>query len=179
MQCECWLPIQGYENRYEVSCTGKIKSLARNTSRIHKGKEVIQPIRERILVSSGTIYPIVQLLKDGNQTAHYVHHLVAYHFIGERPEGMQICHNDGNHYNSHVNNLRYDYPSGNAADRVKHGTDAIGENNPRAKLTETTVRNIKVDLQTMRQIDVARKYNLTSSTVGSIKQGKCWKHVKV
>lgn len=51
-----------------------------------------------------------------------MHSLVMEAFVGPRPEGMQVCHNDGNRENNRLSNLRYDTPSANAADRYLHGT---------------------------------------------------------
>jgi hypothetical protein len=51
-----------------------------------------------------------------------VHHLVARAFIGERPDGLQVCHGDGNKTNNAAANLRYDSISANVRDSVEHGT---------------------------------------------------------
>lgn len=53
----------------------------------------------------------------------YIHHMVAEAFIGSRPDGAQICHNNGDPTDSRLENLRYDTPSGNNRDKRKHGTD--------------------------------------------------------
>ena len=37
----------------------------------------------------------------------YIHKLVAEYFIGERPEGYEIDHIDGNYLNNRADNLRY------------------------------------------------------------------------
>nr|WP_232111245.1 HNH endonuclease signature motif containing protein [Nocardia wallacei] len=49
------------------------------------------------------------------------HSLVAEAFIGPRPEGLQVCHNDGDPTNNMLANLRYDTPSENQTDIVRHG----------------------------------------------------------
>jgi hypothetical protein len=49
-----------------------------------------------------------------------VHHLVAAAFIGPRPQGLVICHNDGNRNNNRVENLRYDTQAANIADMHRH-----------------------------------------------------------
>ena len=42
-----------------------------------------------------------------------IHHLVAYAFLGERPDGMVIDHIDRNPKNNHISNLRYCTPKEN------------------------------------------------------------------
>jgi DNA-binding NarL/FixJ family response regulator len=49
-----------------------------------------------------------------------------------------------------------------------------------AKITETTARQIKIDLETgLRQSVIARKYNTTYETVHAIKRNICWKWLVV
>lgn len=51
-----------------------------------------------------------------------VHSLVALAYIGPKPDGYVICHNDGNPLNNNADNLRYGTYTDNQYDRVKHGT---------------------------------------------------------
>jgi uncharacterized protein YjcR len=51
----------------------------------------------------------------------------------------------------------------------------IGENHPRAIITEVIVKAIKIDLQNgMRICEIARKYNVKNYAVKSIKYGQSW-----
>ena len=52
-------------------------------------------------------YRYFQLIRDGKRINHFYHHLVAKHFIGERPDKYDIDHIDRNKLNNNVNNLRY------------------------------------------------------------------------
>lgn len=65
----------------------------------------------------------VTLSVDGVLRSHRVHHLVLKTFVGPCPPGMEGCHNDGNFRHNWVDNLRWDTPSSNHFDKVKHGTD--------------------------------------------------------
>ena len=58
-----------------------------------------------------------------------IHSLVATHFIGPRPDGLVVCHNDGDCLNNHVSNLRYDTQANNNKDKLKHGTASIRPTN--------------------------------------------------
>src|SRR5699024_9822191 len=73
----------------------------------------------------------------------YVHSLVAESFIGARPEGMEVCHSDGNKTNNHVANLRFGTSSDNELDKVRHGThhEAVKTHCPRGH--ELFAENLK------------------------------------
>ena len=149
---ERWKPVKGYEGIYEVSNHGRVRSLDRVVTysdgrvRRHKGKILSAPL-------SRDGYPAVNLHTQGRLKKRTVHSLVAEAFVGPRPEGMEVCHNDGSKTNNHVDNLRYGTRSENMLDRVRHGTnpstakthcprghELSAENNPpsSAKLGERT-----------------------------------------
>ncbi|MDQ0100443.1 hypothetical protein J2T10_000062 [Paenarthrobacter nicotinovorans] len=105
---ETWKPVEGYESRYEISTLGRIRSLI--SRRVLKGS------------TSGRGYPSVGLSLDGVVTKRYLHHLVAEAFIGPRPEGSDICHNNGDITDPRLVNLRYDTRHANMRDSIAHGT---------------------------------------------------------
>ncbi len=52
----------------------------------------------------------------------FVHQLVTESFIGARPPGLEVCHNNGDPGDNRLSNLRYGTRSENTFDRVRHGT---------------------------------------------------------
>lgn len=50
-----------------------------------------------------------------------VHVLVLEEFVGLCPPGMESCHGDGDTQNNWLTNLRWDTPTNNNADKIKHG----------------------------------------------------------
>ena len=108
--CEIWKPIKGYEEFYEISNYGRIRSLDRviiqkgkfgqDTNHIYKGK-ILVPDH----IHNG--YLGVDLHVNGKIKRMLVHRLVATHFI-IKPEGKDyINHIDNNPSNNHVNNLEW------------------------------------------------------------------------
>ena len=76
---EIWKDIAGYEGLYQVSNMGRVRSLDRFVRQMGNGTQVA---RGRIRKLNMTRYYLqVGLCKDGNQTQHYVHRLVASAFI--------------------------------------------------------------------------------------------------
>ncbi len=66
---------------------------------------------------------MVCLSREGQNHPRLVHRLILLAFVGECPDGLQACHYDGDKSNCRLSNLRYDTPKGNAADKVRHGTN--------------------------------------------------------
>lgn len=179
---EYWKNIYGYEKIYQVSNFGRIKRLPTVIQRRINKTIFNQNVPGKILSVKGKcakVYPMINLCKNGKFTPRTIHSIVAETFLGVLPLGQHVCHIDGNPLNSHVSNLRYDTPTGNASDRIKHGTDAKGINNPRAILSESQVRKIKKQLLKNSIKTVANNFNLNYRTIQSIYSGKNWKHITI
>ena len=129
---ERWKPVNGHEGIYEVSSHGRVRSVDR-TVNYSNGRVRHIKGRVRCATLDRYGYPIVDLWKQGKGQTRTVHSLVAEAFVGPRPDGMQVCHNDGDPTNNRVDNLRYGTHSDNMLDRVRHGTDpdAIKKRCPR------------------------------------------------
>ena len=131
-RAERWKPVTGYEGIYEVSNHGRVRSVDRTiTCSDGRVRRLKSKVRSAPLNADG--YPCVGLYAQGEKKMRYVHSLVAESFIGARPEGMEVCHSDGNKTNNHVANLRFGTQSENTLDRVAHGThhEAVKTHCPR------------------------------------------------
>ncbi|QPO16649.1 HNH endonuclease [Mycobacterium phage KashFlow] len=120
---EEWRPAPGYEGLYEVSSHGRVRSLDRTVpTRRHPGG--VRKLRGCLLKPSPSKYGhlMVSPSKDGRQKVEYIHHLVMLAFSGPRPDGMLVCHNDGDPANNRLDNLRWDDQFGNMRDTLSHGT---------------------------------------------------------
>jgi NUMOD4 motif/HNH endonuclease len=158
---EQWKDVVGFQSIYEVSDHGNIRS-------IKSGK------LKKITIDKTTKRPFLNLWKNNKQFVVRVHKLVMEAFVGKRPEGMECCHNDGNAFNNHLNNLRWDTPKNNHADKIKHGTTNRGERCGTAKITLEQVRSIRKDDRLQRLI--AADYKIAESMISRIKNGVRWKH---
>ena len=99
-------PIKGFENMYEISNYGIIKSVERNI--ICKDGQ-IKPVKSRELrqADNGTGYKFVHLWKNNKQHRYYVHRLVAETFIPNPNNLPEVNHIDNNKNNNNVNNLEW------------------------------------------------------------------------
>lgn len=160
---EIWKPVVGFEGRYAVSNLGRVKNV--------KTKRIKKPTPDK---KDGRLF---LLLWNGNKAkAVRVGRLVLLAFRGPPPNGHEGCHNDGNPANNRLTNLRWDTPSANQRDRVRHGTSNRGEQCGTSKLTEKQVLAIREDGRLQREI--AEEYGVQQSVISRIKSGVRWGHLR-
>ena len=97
---EEWISVKGYENLYEISNFGRVKSLGNKSN--HKSEKILKQCLSR---KNG--YLSVSLSKNGKTKSYRVHRLVAEHFIPNSNKLFQVNHIDGNKQNNHINNLEW------------------------------------------------------------------------
>lgn len=95
---EEWRDIQGYEGIYQVSNSGKVKSL--NFGKTGESKE-----RKPSHDADG--YLVITLHKNGVRKMYKVHRLVAFAFLEKPKDCDQINHIDEDKENNCVNNLEW------------------------------------------------------------------------
>lgn len=171
---EQWAPVLGFEGLYEVSTTGRVKSLERVVMR---SDGISYSIMERILKSykrsSGYLH--VVLRKDNTPFTRTVHRLVLEAFVGIRPACMECCHQNGVPDDNRLSNLRWDTALGNGFDRKEHGTANQGLTNPNAFLTREQIKSIRAAQGTNRA--VAALFGVSPETVRRIRKGIRWAEV--
>jgi hypothetical protein len=165
---ENWLPVVGYEEYYEVSDCGRVRSLERI---FFDRRGARKHYKSRILKTAiKDSYPEVTLCINYEKDRRRVHDLMAAAFIGPRPSGMYVCHNDGVKDNNKINNLRYDTPGSNSVDTIYHGGRSY-------TLSVNDVLKIRNMSATMSGYKIARMFGVNSSTIYAILHGKRWSHV--
>lgn len=159
---EIWKPYPN-DTSYYVSDRGRVWSWKRG------GKFLTSHLSE-----DG--YALVGLTIGRRVKTRPIHQLVLETFIGARPIGKQACHADGDKNNNTPANLRWDTCANNNADKKRHGTWHDGPRNPRAKLTEAQVVEIRMRSKAGEQgRALAREFGVADSTVYDIIRRKNWR----
>lgn len=167
---ERWLDIIGYEGRYQVSDTGRVRSFPKKNL---KSLRILRPSLSRYG------YLIVDLCSGVDKPKkHRVHRLVLTAFVSI-PEKGEVCnHINGIKTDNHLENLEWC----SQAHNTQHAW-GTGLTNPRKgsgcygnKLTESHVKEILSSLES--GVTLAKKYNVVSSIISDIRNGKRWKHVE-
>ena len=165
MQQEYWKPVVGWEDFYEVSNQGRVKSLPRKTT---KGR-ILKPHKN----VHG--YWFVVLCRNGKPKSQVIHLLVAAAFIGPRPEGYDTRHGPlGKHVNT-PENLSYGTRSENMRDCLRDGTDQNGEKGSGAKLTQAQVLELRNLKGQVKQKEAAALFGISRPNVSMIWSGKTWR----
>lgn len=175
---ETWKPIPEFLG-YEVSDIGNVRTFLKNCGR--KGHVYTPSSIPKILKTyKKRGYPCVCLFRNKKRRYIGVHRLIAFAFMGGVPDGMFVCHNDGNRANSILENLRIDTPKGNLSDRERHGTfTQRGETNPKAKLTASDVIAIRNEYKkgVIGYGVFAKRYGVDRITIKQVVQYLTWKHI--
>jgi hypothetical protein len=175
---EQWRPVPGYEENYEVSDQGNVRSLERTVvDSIGHTNFVRARVLKSAIGSAG--YPRVSLCRDRKCKTHSVHALVAAAFLGPRPEGLYALHGSADRTDNRACNLRYGTPTENAADKLRDGTHKRGESSQRNKVNEAQVRLLRRVYAIKNRpngliADLADAWGISQGTARNLAMGKSW-----
>ena len=160
IQNETWknVNVNGFESLYQVSSLGRVRRISDcrkyKTGRLLKAR----PSRDGK-------YLQYALCKGGIQQSWRAHRLVLVTFIGMPPSDEHVCaHNNGNHHDNRLENLRWATPLENVHDRFLHGT---------AIWNVDVMREVaKLRRQGMTAAQIAEAKNLNLSTTQKFFKGQ-------
>lgn len=182
---ETWKPVRCPMNRdpfpaYYVSDQGRVKSMKTDPPTIlvewyqSKGYACV------------TLY--VGRMPNGDKLyrTHMVSSLVLTAFVRPRPsKAHHAFYMDADQLNNKLDNLAWKTRAEKAVIMHERGTMPIGEDNMNSRLLESEVKEIKKALELgkkgHRKVTLAalgRKYGVAGTTIGEIRDGKIWRHVK-
>jgi predicted XRE-type DNA-binding protein len=172
---ETWKPIPGWEDLYQVSTYGRVKSNDRVSTYKHANVLRTRERKGKVLapIKMTTGYWGVILCRDGVRKYVKIHKLVTTAFYGPRSVGLITRHLDGNKDNNRLDNLVYGTSQDNVDDREHHGRTARGEHHPSAKLTDAQVLQIRC-LRTKNNLtnrELARLFGVSSVRISQLLKG--------
>ena len=169
---EIWKKVKRFNWQYEVSNYGQVRSW-----KFQQFKDKTRPyILNQNKDESGR--PTVMLWDKGTGYRIKTGKLVLEAFRGPCPKGMEMCHNDGNAMNNHIDNLRWDTHINNCKDRKMHGTEKgffkKGHKPVTTKLTKDDIVLIKEMCKTMTQTEVSHFFPVSLKQINNIMRGRSW-----
>jgi hypothetical protein len=152
---EIWLPIKGFEQLYQISNFGRIKSLKRNI------------IRKPGLTGG---YPDIKLCLNGRKIGKYIHRLIAEHFIPNPMNKPEVNHEDGNKTNNSLTNLKWSTQKENFLHAIKTGLNSCW------KTSSVPVIQLSLDNQFIKEYisgaEAARQLNVHSHSIYCCLKGR-------
>lgn len=161
-----YFKIECTDYNYITKC-GRVFSNSRG-----KMQELVQRVQWKYLAVGVSV--------NGKYTKRHVHRLLALTFIPNPENKEEVNHKDGNKLNNSLDNLEWVTKKENARHAQRTGLTPIpsGEKNGRSVLTEEQVIDIYENLlKGAPNIEMCNKYNVTPSTVLSIKKRINWTYL--
>lgn len=151
---------------YEVSDCGQVRRKER------RGK----PLSPWVLRNG---YLQVQLWHENQPRAFTVHRLVATAFLtAASADAVFVNHIDADKKNNCVRNLEWVTPAQNSAHAARMGLVARGTRNPKAKMNEGAVRELRERFEGgENSYELARSFGIAQSSALAIAKRKTWRHV--
>jgi hypothetical protein len=181
LQEEIWKDYAGFEEIYQVSTCGNVRSLDRviiqSNGRIKKIKG-IEPMKTRINKFG---YGYIALRLNGKYKMKTVHRMVAETFIHNVHNKPEVNHISGSKIDNRVQNLEWLTSSENQLHAYKNGLQKPrrGADSNLNKIPEYRVRVIKKLKGKIYQKIIANYYGIAQCTVSEIQTGFRWGHITV
>ena len=178
---EEWKDVVGYEDRYEVSNFGNVrsKSYLKESMNMHGAISFMTKPRALSLGTHTDGYKQVSLCRDRTRTTFKVHRLVAIAFIPNEGGKPQVNHKNSVRWDNRVENLEWCNNQENVTHGYESGSNSnAGELHPRSVLDNALVYEIRSLYDSgVRCIEIANKLHLKVATVEKAAWRVNWKHL--
>ena len=162
---ETWKSIPGYEDLYEVSDKGNVRSLLKRTKSTSVKLEkplILSPCKTK----DG--YLFVRLFNKDSGKNFRINRLVLFAFVGECPEGYYAVHLNGKSDDNRLENLKYATPTENQLHRFIHGTIS-------SKFSVDVVKKIRrLSSEGSSNRELANMYDVNIETIRKIIKKERW-----
>ncbi len=179
---EVWRPVVGYEEHYEVSNFGRVRSVDRVVTLNDRwGGTFERRFRGvlRVLSVDPNGYPVVHLYRPGSVKLLKVHRLVAQAFHPNPKNLPQVDHKDNDPSNPRANNLQWATGQGNMDFMVARGRSCRGAKVNTAKLTARKVRALRARAAKgkVNWRKLGAEFGVTDVAARKVALGETWRHL--
>lgn len=178
---EIWKDILGFENYYQISNFGNVRSKDRLVkSKNNSFAKKIGKIKKAAITNG---YKTVLLSKENTEKGIGIHRLVALHFIPNPLNKKEVNHIDDNKLNNDLSNLEWATSSENSKHSYDNGLQISrkGSKHHFAKINELDVLNMFILFKNgISKKDISKQFShISYSSVCRILKGKTWKHTSL
>jgi hypothetical protein len=178
---ELWVGVLGFEDRYEVSNVGNIRSKANNECYRKNGRLYRRRVQQRMLKPKKTWDGYYEVTLQKNSTRLYKRlHIIVWESFNKkyRPKHLVTNHIDGNKLNNNLNNLEVVTIHQNIIHSIQTGLKKVARGEQRSNLTETQVKNIRERVKNGEtQLSLARELNVGTNCIWCIVNNSTWRHI--
>jgi hypothetical protein len=175
---EIWKDIEQFNNEYQISNLGKIRSkeaiiIRSNGIPYKRESKILKPS-----VDKGYLKGAVCLNK--KLVRYKIHRLVADAFVNGKKDGLEVNHINGNKTDNNAKNLEWVTRSENMIHAVKTGLLPVkkGSETKQAKMNELTVLKIyHLRSKGWKRKMILKELSITHNMYKDVIRGKTWKHV--
>jgi hypothetical protein len=177
---ERWLPvpIEGFEDLYEVSDLGSVRSLDRMVWSKGRRSRVLR--HGRVLIpDASSAYLRVTMVNGDRKITVLVHRLVLGAFVGPCPPGQEARHGTGGRRDNSIRNLSWGTKSqNNGEDKHRDNTTPYGERSGAARLSREIVCECRVRYSTGESSgSLAKEFGVSLSAMSNAIIGRTWSRV--
>lgn len=147
---------------YELSSDGNVRSIY-----------TMRPLVGRIDKDG---YRALVLCTGGRRINARVAAMVLEAWVGPRPSGFVARHLNGVRADNRPSNLTWSTQKDNIGDKIRHGTQQIGERGSRTILTEAQARRAKFGVESVKAL--AAEFGVARITIYQIRAGRNWRHLQ-
>lgn len=181
-ELDAWHPFPGYEGRYEVTLSGRVRSLPRYVNSPAAGGHRKISGRELRLQLIKGYWGFLARGDDGRKTSAYVHRAIAALLVPNPESKPHVNHIDGNKANNDPSNLEWVTHAENMRHAFATGLTPLpvsgpGEESPAAKLDWEKVRQIRLllDEGALTHAEIGRRFGVKKGAIGCIARNETWR----